>query len=136
VGHHTTTAIRYQTMSIAGAPDRGGNCSGIKGGKNAQANMAVAITFVVTPALAQANAEFRRMIADTGCDNRYSDDKRADLFTTQYRGKPMTVTGEIATVSSGNVSLRVLPGTRTFDIRIDLRDSRAAYDLERASASS
>jgi hypothetical protein len=89
---------------------------------------------LLTPVAAQSakpNAAFLQMIAETGCESKYSDDKKADLFATRWRGTPMTVTGEVSLVSSGTVSLKILRTTLTSDIRVKLRDSRDAYDLEK-----
>jgi hypothetical protein len=89
---------------------------------------------LLTPAAAQSakpNAAFLQMIAETGCESKYSDDKKADLFEKRWHGTPMTVTGEVSLVSSGTVSLKILRTTLTSDIRVKLRDSRDAYDLEK-----
>jgi hypothetical protein len=72
------------------------------------------------------------MLADTGCESRYSDDKKADLFKANYKNREMIVTGEIKSVSSGKISLKVLPSTLTSDVRIALRDPSVAYDLQKS----
>jgi hypothetical protein len=71
---------------------------------------------LLTPAAAQSakpNAAFLQMIAETGCESKYSDDKKADLFAKRWHGTPMTVTGEVSLVSSGTVSLKILRTTLT-----------------------
>jgi len=71
------------------------------------------------------------MVAETGCASDYSDDKKADIFNANYKGREMTATGQIATLSSEKLSLKVLPSTMTFDIQVKLRDPKAGYDLEK-----
>jgi hypothetical protein len=91
---------------------------------------AAALAILATPAAAQSakpNAAFLQMIAETGCESKYSD----DLFAKRWQGTPMTVTGEVSLVSSGTVSVKILRTTLTSDIRVKLRDSRDAYDLEK-----
>jgi hypothetical protein len=73
--------------------------------------------------------EFRNMLADTGCDSRYSKEKQADLFASRYKGQRMMVTGEVASANKGKVGIRMLPSTVTSDITVKLRDPQATYDL-------
>jgi hypothetical protein len=95
---------------------------------------AVAVAAVVAsiaPAVAQTapNAAFQQMLVETGC--KYSDEKKADLYDARWKGKQMTVVGEIATLSDGDVSVKVLRSTITFDIRVKMRNKRDTYDLEK-----
>jgi hypothetical protein len=94
---------------------------------------AAAIAALTATADAQVpnNYAFLKMLADTGCDSRYSDDKKADLFQASYKNREMTVTGEITSLSSGKLALKVLPSTLTSDVRVVLRDPRAGYDLQK-----
>jgi len=96
---------------------------------------ALALAVISTTAHAQVkagpNGLFLQMLAETGCDSKYSDDKEADLFRTQYKNKQMTVTGEVSTVRDGEVSIKVLRTTLTHDIQVKLADKKAAYDLEK-----
>jgi hypothetical protein len=95
---------------------------------------AAAIAALIATADAQVpnNYAFLKMLADTGCESRYSDDKKADLFKANYKNREMIVTGEIKSVSSGKISLKVLPSTLTSDVRIALRDPSVAYDLQKS----
>jgi Flp pilus assembly protein TadD len=76
-----------------------------------------------------SNADFLNLMAATGCESKYSEQKCADLFAAQ-KGRQMTVTGEITGVKGGRVLLRVLRDTITYDIGVTLADENAAYDLE------
>ena len=69
-------------------------------------------------------------MAETGCESKYSEQKRADLFAAQ-KGRQMTVTGEITGVQEARVLLRVLESTLTYDIGVTLADQNAAYNLEK-----
>jgi hypothetical protein len=80
---------------------------------------------------AKSNASFLQMLAETGCDSRYSDDKKADLFAQRWKGKSMTVTGEVANVSKGTVSVKILRTTLSSDIWVDMQNDRDVYDLEK-----
>jgi len=75
------------------------------------------------------HVEFHNMLADTGCDSRYSREKQADLFASRYKGQRMTVTGEVASANKGKVGIRMLPSTLTSDITVGLRNPQATYDL-------
>jgi hypothetical protein len=81
----------------------------------------------------QANGDFLDMLAQTGCESKYSDDKKADLYASRWKGTPMTIVGEIADVDNGTVSVKVLRSTMTWDIRVDMRNKRDAYDLEKGT---
>ena len=91
----------------------------------------VCVLASVMGASAQQVVEFRTMLADTGCDSRYSEEKRADLFASRYKGQRMTVTGEIARAEKGQVSIRLLRSTLSHDISVKLSDPKATYDLEK-----
>jgi hypothetical protein len=88
------------------------------------------VTAFVSPAHA-SNDQFRQMLAQTGCDSKYNDDKKADLYSANYEGKPMSVTGSIKVLDGADVSVKVLPSTFTFDVTVTLADRKAAYNLEK-----
>lgn len=77
------------------------------------------------------NAAFQQMLAETGCTSKYSDDKKADIYASRWKGKQMTVIGEIATLKDGDVSIKILRSTLTFDIVVEMQNKRDAYDLEK-----
>jgi hypothetical protein len=91
---------------------------------------AVVVLASIMPATAQ-NSEFGRLLADTGCDSKYSDDKKADLFKTNYYNREMTISGEITNSDNGKIYLKLLRQTLTFDLTVNLRDPKAGYDLEK-----
>jgi hypothetical protein len=91
---------------------------------------AVFVTLAM-PAKAGINDTFYQMMSDTGCKSRFSDEKKADLYAAKYRGKRMTVKGEIEVIKGDHIDLKVLPDTFTFDIQIKMRDPKLTYDLEK-----
>ena len=83
------------------------------------------------PAMAQSDTGgFTAMLGETGCDSKYSDEKKADIFEAKYKGKQMTVSGTISKVSGGEVLIRVLPSTLSYDVGVTLSDPKSAYDLQ------
>jgi hypothetical protein len=82
------------------------------------------------PAAAQ-EANWRALEAETGCQSRYSDDKKADIFAANYKDREMTVTGQVADVSGARVSIKILSSTLISDLRVRLSNPKAAYDLEK-----
>ena len=89
------------------------------------------LSFEAIIVIAHASDSFKQMVAETGCDSRYSEDKKDDLFASLYEGKRMTVTGEVGYVSGGEVGIKVFPSTLTYDVLVELTDPNAAYDLEK-----
>jgi uncharacterized protein len=74
---------------------------------------------------------FAAVIAETGCQSRYSDEKKTDLFEAKYKDKEMIVTGQVAKVGGGDVLIKVLRSTITYDLGVTLSDPKSAYDLEK-----
>src|SRR5262249_10613165 len=77
------------------------------------------------------NAEFVRLINETGCESKYNDDKKEYLFRTNYLNKEMTVSGEFKNSDKGDIYLKLLPSTLTYDIVVKLRNPQAAFDIKR-----
>jgi hypothetical protein len=67
--------------------------------------------------------------ANTGCNSKYSEDKRRDLFNDLYRNRWMTVVGAVEMSGADDVSLKALRGTMTYDVQVQLADKRAGYEL-------
>ncbi len=82
------------------------------------------------PATGQSDS-FTAMLGETGCDSKYSEDKKADIFESKYKDKQMTVNGAVSKASGGEVLIKVLPTTLTYDVRVTLNDPKSAYDLQK-----
>jgi hypothetical protein len=93
--------------------------------------IATALLALATPALAATTA--REVIRETGCDSRFSDEKKEDLFKAKYKGQRIVAAGTVAMLKDGQVNLKLLSTTLTFDVRIHMRDERATYDMEKGS---
>jgi hypothetical protein len=81
----------------------------------------------------QGQNTYVTMEAETGCKSKYSEAKKADIFEAKYQGKQMVVTGRVAAVinGGGQVHVKVLPETLTYDVSIDLNDAKSGYNLEK-----
>jgi hypothetical protein len=73
------------------------------------------------------------MINETGCASKASDEKKADIFKAKYKSHRVIATGEIALLDNGQLNLKLLASTLTFDVRIEMADKRATYDLQKGS---
>jgi hypothetical protein len=93
------------------------------------ATTAIAFAFCA-PTLAHAASDFVSVMNDTGCDSRYSDEKKANI-ATQYLGQPTTVTGIVTFIDNGKVGIRVLRTTLSHDVQIYLANPKAGYNLEK-----
>jgi hypothetical protein len=93
--------------------------------------LAIAAVLAAASPASAYNEDFLQMLSETGCKSRFSDDKKADLFDAKYKGKQMTVTGEITLVSGDEVHIKLLRSTLTSDITVTMLDKRATYDLEK-----
>jgi hypothetical protein len=74
---------------------------------------------------------FAEMLSETGCESKYSDEKKADLFAANYKDRQMSVTGETKEIDHGEIDIRVLPSTLTFDISVTMADPKSTYDLQK-----
>jgi hypothetical protein len=70
-----------------------------------------------------------RMVAELGCTGNWSDDKKKAIFDRDYKNKLTLVSGEVATAGDGNVTLKVLDSTLTFDVHIRMANPGDVYDL-------
>ena len=87
---------------------------------------------LTVPAMGQSDSVgFIAMLGETGCASKYSDEKKADIFEAKYKDKQMTVNGVISKVSAGEVLIKVLRSTLTYDVGVTLTDPKSAYDLQK-----
>jgi hypothetical protein len=80
------------------------------------------------PPAAVGNAQ--TMISETGCPSHYSEDKKADLFNAGYKNRVTTATGQIVKIDGGEVLLKILPTTLTYDLQVNLRNKSEGYSLQ------
>lgn len=80
------------------------------------------------PATPISKATYAEVNNEVGCDSKYSDDKKEDIFSSKYKDHLMTWSGTVELVESDNVSLN-LDNFGTQDVKIDFKDKKAGYDL-------
>jgi hypothetical protein len=85
-------------------------------------------------ALPTSTDDFATIVGNTGCQSRFSDDKKADLFGNLYKDHAMTFSGEILTLDSGKAGLKLLPASLTPDLFVRFRDPAAGYSLHKGDA--
>lgn len=83
---------------------------------------------LATPALAQS---YQQMDQQVGCDSKYSDDKKEAIFDQNYKDHTFTWSGTVERVSGGDVAVKVLPDTFSYDFAVKLADESAAFNLEK-----
>jgi len=67
-----------------------------------------------------------------GCKSKLSDDKKEDIFNTNFKNHWMTWAGEVVLAEADNASLNI-DGRGTQDLQVDFNDKRAGYDLVKGS---
>lgn len=79
-----------------------------------------------------SGASYEELNSEVGCDSKYSDDKRDDIFNSQYKDHWMTLSGEVVLAEADNASLNI-DGKGTQDLRVDFADKQAGYDLTKGN---
>jgi hypothetical protein len=75
-----------------------------------------------------SGASYGFLDSEIGCDSKYSEDKKEDIFNSQYKNHWMTWSGEVTLPEAGNVALNI-DGKGTQDLQVDFADKKAGYDL-------
>jgi hypothetical protein len=68
---------------------------------------------------------------EVGCDSKYSDEKKKDVFESKYKNKWMTWGGEIVLVSSDSVSIKTVPAHFTQDLQVSFSNKSEGYSLQK-----
>jgi len=63
-----------------------------------------------------------------GCNSKFSDEKKKDIFNSRYKHKYFIWSGEIALLESDEASLNI-DGFGTQDLRVEFANEKAGYDL-------
>jgi hypothetical protein len=79
-----------------------------------------------TGALADEKADFATIVKETGCNSRNGE----ATFAAKYKERLFIARGTITDIVDDNIALRILPTTKTYDIRVRLD---TAHDAERVS---
>jgi hypothetical protein len=70
-----------------------------------------------TVALAEERVDFATIVKQTGCG---SNRDGAVIFDSRYKDRLMIAAGEIVDIHNGSIGLKLLPTTRTYDVRVKL----------------
>jgi len=78
-----------------------------------------------------SNASYSEVNRETGCRSKYSDDKKENIFDSDYKDHRMEWSGKVISVSSKNVSLDI-NGNGKKDLSVSaLNDSAGFYNTEK-----
>lgn len=75
-----------------------------------------------------SNASYDEVNMQTGCDSKFIDVKKADIFNSKYKDHWMTWKGKVFHAEPESVSLD-MNGAGINELRAVFSDSRAGYDL-------
>ena len=79
-----------------------------------------------------STGSYAELDSEIGCDSKYSDDKKEDIFNSQYKNHWMTWAGEIVLAEADNASLNI-DGKGTQDLQVDFADKNAGYNLTKGN---
>lgn len=80
----------------------------------------------------ESTATYAQLNTAVGCKSTYSDQKKEDIFRTNYKDHWMTWSGEVVLLESDQASLNV-DGVGTQDLRVVFADEQAGYNLSKGS---
>jgi hypothetical protein len=79
-----------------------------------------------------SSASYQELNSEVGCDSKYSDDKKDDIFNSRYKNHWMTWSGEVVLAEADDASLNI-DGKGTQDLQVDFADKKAGYDLKKGN---
>ncbi len=83
-------------------------------------------------AFPNSSASYEELNAKVGCDSKYSDDKKDDIFKSRYKNHWMTWRGEVVLAEADEVSLNI-DGKGTQDLAVDFTNKKAGYNLTKGN---
>lgn len=75
-----------------------------------------------------SEASYAELEREVGCESKYSDQKKEDIFNSRYKNHWMTWSGTAVLPESGEVSLNT-NNAGTQDLQVEFADPKAGYDL-------
>lgn len=79
-----------------------------------------------------SNATYSDVTSKTGCESKYSDAKKTDIFNSEYKNHWFTWNGVVELADASSVSLN-LDGKGIQDLMVEFEDSSAGYNLNKGS---
>jgi hypothetical protein len=76
-----------------------------------------------------SSATYNELNKEVGCDSKYSDEKKTDIFNSKYKNHWMTWSGEILLLEADNAALNI-DSVGIQDLQITFDDKKAGYDLK------
>mgnify|MGYP000082418379 CR=1 FL=1 len=73
-------------------------------------------------------AQYAELERTVGCDSKYSDDKKDDIFKEKYEKRWMEWSGEVYTAYKEKISMQI-DGEGTQDLLVFFADEKSGYDL-------
>ena len=77
-----------------------------------------------------SSASYEEVDSQVGCNSKYSDDKKDDIFNSKYKNKWMTWRGEVVLAEADEASLNI-DGKGTQDLSVDFANKSAGYNLKK-----
>jgi hypothetical protein len=75
-----------------------------------------------------SSAIYNELNQQVGCDSKFVEDKKSDIFNSNYFNHWMTWKGQVFTASSEEASLN-LDGKGIQDLHVTFADKKGGYDL-------
>jgi ribosomal protein L37E len=79
-----------------------------------------------------SNATYWDVTSKTGCESKYSDAKKADIFNSEYKNHWFTWKGVVELADASSASLN-LDGKGIQDLKVEFANSNAGYNLNKGS---
>ena len=79
-----------------------------------------------------SNASYSQVNSVVGCESKYSDDKKEDVFSSRFKNHWFTWSGVVVLAESDEASLNI-DGFGTQDLQVDFADKNAGYNLVKDS---
>jgi predicted YcjX-like family ATPase len=79
-----------------------------------------------------SSASYQELNSEMGCDSKYSDAKKDDIFKSRYKNHWMTWSGEVVLADADDASLNI-DGKGTQDLHVNFADKRAGYNLTKGN---
>ena len=79
-----------------------------------------------------SNATYWDVTSKTGCESKYSDAKKSDIFDSDYKNHWLTWKGTVELADASSASLN-LDGKGIQDLKVEFSNSNAGYNLNKGS---